>query len=53
MSKWLYLILIAAVSAIASSGFVFASEGSGHPQVIKLQRFRKALWTIHLTIKGK
>jgi hypothetical protein len=28
-------------------------KSAGGPQVIKLQRFRKALWNIHVTVNGK
>ena len=27
--------------------------GKAKPQVIKLQRYRKALWTVNVTVKGK
>lgn len=30
-----------------------AGEAAGRPQVIKLERFRKALWKVHVTVKGK
>ena len=30
-----------------------AAKASEKPQVIKLQRFRKALWKVHVTVKGK
>jgi hypothetical protein len=30
-----------------------AAKASEKPQVIKLQRFRKALWKMHVTVKGK
>jgi hypothetical protein len=30
-----------------------AAKPSEKPQVIKLQRFRKALWKVHVTVKGK
>lgn len=36
--------------------FFFISVGAGvadKPQVIKLERFRKALWKVHVTVKGK
>lgn len=38
------------------SASAFANErhkAEGGPQTIKLQRFRKALWKVHLTVKGK
>lgn len=37
---------------LASFGIADA-EASSTPQVIKLQRFRKALWTVRVTVKGK
>ena len=35
--------------------FLFAAAGQAaeKPQVIKLERFRKALWKVHVTVKGK
>jgi len=30
-----------------------STKGSNTPQVIKLQRFRKALWKVHVNVKGK
>jgi predicted aspartyl protease len=30
-----------------------AGEAAVRPQVIKLERFRKALWKVHVTVKGK
>jgi predicted aspartyl protease len=30
-----------------------ASRAAEQPQVIKLERFRKALWKVHVTVKGK
>jgi hypothetical protein len=41
------LLLLAASMAAASPAPAAA------PQVIKLQRFRAALWTVHLTIAGR
>jgi hypothetical protein len=35
------------------AGVPATENGPDKPQVIKLQRFRKALWTVHVTIKGK
>ena len=46
-------------AALAISCFLFfpllsaAAKPSEKPQVIKLQRFRKALWKVHVTVKGK
>jgi aspartyl protease len=33
--------------------FSAAAKPSEKPQVIRLQRFRKALWKVHVTVKGK
>ena len=30
-----------------------AAKAAEKPQVIKLDRFRKALWKVHVTVKGK
>src|SRR5678815_5124622 len=30
-----------------------AAKAAEKPQVIKLERFRKALWKVHVTVKGK
>jgi hypothetical protein len=30
-----------------------AGNAAARPQVIKLERFRKALWKVHVTVKGK
>lgn len=35
---------------LLSTGLLYSQE---QPQVIKLERFRKALWKVHLTIQGK
>src|SRR5215831_9504079 len=59
MSKRLFLALAIAIvpsfpSVIASTKPVTASTKSiDSPQVIKLQRFRKALLKVHVTVKGK
>ena len=40
--------------AVISSISIFASgKAAEKVQVIKLQRFRKALWKVHVTVKGK
>ena len=47
-----YLVL--AVLFVSSPLLVCAaSTPADKPQVIKLERFRKALWKVHVTIKGK
>ena len=52
MSRKLGLML--AVLAVVSPSVVNASSKPAEkPQVIKLQRFRKALWKVHVTLKGK
>jgi hypothetical protein len=45
-------ILFAAVSFLFL-GSVARSQGPAKPQTIKLQRFRKALWTVRVTVNGK
>lgn len=50
MKKKIHFILI---SVLLLAGDTFAETPASSPQVIKLQRFRKALWTVHLTVKGK
>ncbi|MFT3743083.1 MAG: aspartyl protease family protein [Pyrinomonadaceae bacterium] len=51
MIKRLQFVFIA-VLFLTSFGIV-AAQNTKTPQVIKLQRFRKALWTVHLMVKGK
>jgi aspartyl protease len=38
---------------VISSFISAAGNADGKPQVIKLERFRKALWKVHVTVKGK
>jgi len=47
--------LVVASGALLLSCFAppFASDRPDQPQVIKLERFRKALWTVRVTIKDK
>lgn len=46
--------LVLAVLCVLSPSLVYAaSSPADKPQVIKLQRFRKALWKVHVTVKGK
>ena len=45
-------------AALAITFFLFAPVSAARhaapkPQVIKLERFRKALWKVHVTVKGK
>jgi aspartyl protease len=43
------LAFIFLVSSLVSA----AGNAADKPQVIKLERFRKALWKVHVTVKGK
>jgi hypothetical protein len=46
--------LMLAVLVVVSPSLVYAaSKPEDKPQEIKLQRFRKALWKVHVMIKGK
>ena len=40
-------------SALLVSQVSAAGKPALKPQVIKLERFRKALWKVHVTVKGK
>jgi hypothetical protein len=45
---------LAVISALTlSSAASAAGKAPERPQVIKLERFRKALWKVHVTVKGK
>lgn len=50
MLRKIHLVL---VLVILSPALVYAASKPDEPQVIKLQRFRKALWKVHVTVKGK
>jgi len=43
---------LSSASVIYPHNFV-SSKSVNKPQVIRLQRFRKALWKVHVTVKGK
>lgn len=43
------LAIIFIISSLVSP----TGNAAGRPQVIKLERFRKALWKVHVTVKGK
>ena len=45
-------LTLAIIFLICSSVFA-AGNAADKPQVIKLERFRKALWKVHVTVKGK
>ena len=49
MHRLFYLVFIAAITLSSVS----IAQADPSPQTIKLQRFRKALWTVHVTVKGK
>src|SRR5690242_16336141 len=47
------VITLAFISALLPSAASAAGRTAGGPQVIKLSRFRKALWKVHVTVRGK
>jgi hypothetical protein len=47
------IVSIAIAFGVACLPPFAAGKTSDQPQVIKLDRFRKALWKVHLTVKGK
>jgi hypothetical protein len=49
----LTVTLAALFVVISQVAIVAANTPVNKPQVIKLERFRKALWKVHVTIKGK
>src|SRR5215470_16163446 len=58
MSKKLFLafavvFVLSSSTGISSKPFTASTKLDDGPQVIKLQRFRKALWKVHVTVKGK
>jgi hypothetical protein len=48
-----FAVAFAVVSALMLSVVSAAGKAAERPQVIKLERFRKALWKVHVTVKGK
>jgi len=46
-------IAVAIAAAAAVGPLSGAQKQAEKPQIIKLERFRKALWTVHVTIDGK
>lgn len=46
-------LVLAVLAVVSTSGVCAANKPADKPQVIKLQRFRKALWKVHVTLKGK
>ena len=52
--QWLnVLAALIAIFVMIPSQVSAGPKLSDKPQVIKLQRFRKALWKVHVTVKGK
>lgn len=49
----IFIITIAVFSCLMPLSISAASEKSEKLQVIKLERFRKALWKVRITVKGK
>jgi hypothetical protein len=48
-----FTIALAIISVLLPSLVSAASEVTEKPQVIRLVRFRKALWKVHVTVEGK
>jgi len=48
------LPIAVAIASITAVGALSGAQKPGEkPQIVKLERFRKALWTVHVTIDGK
>jgi hypothetical protein len=47
------ILTIAIVLGLAPLPVFAVSKATEKPQIIKLDRFRKALWKVHVTVKGK
>jgi hypothetical protein len=48
-----FSVAFAAVSVLMLCAVSAAGRAAERPQVIKLERFRKALWKVHVTVKGR
>jgi hypothetical protein len=48
-----FTVALAIICALMPSLVSAASKVVEKPQVIRLERFRKALWKVHVTVKGK
>jgi hypothetical protein len=46
-------VALAIISFLTFSLASAAGKEAHKPQVIRLERFRKALWKVHVTVKGK
>lgn len=57
MSRNIISLLFFGIFLLSNATFAGAASSDSNrddqPQVIKLQRFRKALWKVHVTLKGK
>jgi hypothetical protein len=47
------VVAIAGLTVFISTALSAADESANQPQVIKLERFRKALWKVHVTVQGQ
>lgn len=47
-----FTVLILMFNCFTPANYISANS-SEQPQVIKLERFRKALWKVHVTVNGK
>jgi hypothetical protein len=48
-----FIVVLAIISVLMPPPVSAARKVSEKPLVIKLERFRKALWKVHVTVKGK
>ena len=48
-----FIAALAVIFFLIPSSVSAAGKAAEKPQVIKLERFRKALWKVHVTVKGK
>jgi hypothetical protein len=48
-----FTVVIAVISVLVPSQITALGKVGEKPQVIRLERFRKALWKVHVTVKGK
>ena len=46
-------VAFAAASVLVAAGVSAVGHPVGKPQVIRLERFRKALWKVHVTVNGR
>lgn len=53
LRKFAFAFALALTFMLTPSLVSAVDREAGRPQVIKLERFRKALWKVHVTVKGK